>query len=140
MPQAHLPAADTGLPITREQVEAQIESLIDLLDTLDGDRDAEPSLGWQTGNQSPEHHSQAAIDFCGDANSGDDREEEDEREPHEDSEPSLGWTSQVNQTSPGWRANHLGMTDLEEGVGAVRKKRPASRTGGKVCKGCEILL
>ncbi|GAB1716270.1 MAG: hypothetical protein NTAFB05_13120 [Nitrobacter sp.] len=56
-------------------------------------------------------------------------------EPDVDSEPSLGWTDNLNQASPHWHGNHLGEVDIEEGAGAVRKERPASRTGGKVCRG-----
>jgi hypothetical protein len=140
MPQARLQADAIGLPVTRQAVEAQIDLLIDLLNTLDPDPDAEPSLGWLTGNQSPEHHSQASADFIGNGNAGSDREEEDEREPPVDDEPSLGWTSTTNQTSPAWQANYLGSVDLEDGVGAVRKPRPASKAGGNVHRGCAVLI
>ncbi|MET4371587.1 hypothetical protein ABIA99_004286 [Bradyrhizobium sp. LB12.1] len=134
MPQAA--ATDiTPKRIYRQVVEAQIDLLIDMLNTLDGDTDAEPSLGWLTGNQTPEHHSQASADFIGNGNAGDEREDEDEREPPVDGEASLGWTSTFNQTAPAWQANHLGATDLEDGVGPVRKKRPASRTGNRVLVG-----
>ena len=128
----------TPKPISRQVVEAQIDLLIDMLNTMDGDPDAEPSLGWLTGNQYPENHPQDAIDFHGDQNAGDDREAEDEREPDVDGEPSLGWTSTTNQTAPAWQANHLGTVDLEQGVGAVRKKRPVSKTGGRVMVGVEV--
>jgi hypothetical protein len=139
MPQARLQADAIGLPVTRQAVEAQIDLLIDLLDSLDGDPDTEPSLGWLTGNQWPEGHPQDAIDLHGDMNAGDDREDEDEREPPVDDEASLGWTSTTNQTAPAWQANHLGMTDMEQGVGAVHKKRPASRTGNNVVWCAEVL-
>ena len=138
MPQLTLPAADIGLPISREQIERHVDALIDLLDTLDADPDDEPSLGWQTGNQSPEHHVQDAIDFTGNANAGDDREDEDEREPSEDGEASLGWCNEGSQTGQ-WAGNPLVGIDLEDGVGPVRKKRPASKTGGAVYRGCEVL-
>jgi len=75
------------------------------------------------------------IDFHGDMNAGDDREDEDEREPDVDSEASLGWSATTNQTLPAWQANNLGMIDLEDGVGPVRKKRPASKTGNRVVVG-----
>jgi hypothetical protein len=130
----------TALPITRQQVEAQIDLLIDLLDALD-DPDSEPSLGWTS--CSWESAPQTSLDFCANANAGDDREEEDEREPPVDDEPSLGWTSTVNQNSTDWAANHtLGATDLERGIGPVRKARPASRTGNRVVVGwrAEVLL
>ena len=124
----------TPLPVTRQAVEAQIDALIDLLDTIDADPDLEPSLGWQTGNQSPEHHVQDAIDFTGNANAGDDREDEDEREPDFDGEASLGWRNEGSQTGQ-WAGNPLVGTDLEDGVGAVRKPRPASKTGGRIMIG-----
>ncbi|MGY4178367.1 hypothetical protein ACVIHH_003658 [Bradyrhizobium sp. USDA 4518] len=117
-------------------MEAQISLLIDLLDQLD---DAEPSLGWQTGNQSPQHHSQAGADFIG---NGDDREDEDEREPLVDDEPSLGWTSTTNQASSHWNQvapAFWGSSDLEQGVGPVKKRRPMSRTGNRVMAGAELL-
>jgi hypothetical protein len=153
MPQAHLPAADTGLPITREQVEAKIALLIDLLDTLDGDPDLEPdsdiedgaddepSLGWTAGFR-PEFERQEGRGFYMNADGG--RELEDEhcgREPGEDAEPdvdaehSLGWGTGDSQTGQ-WTI----VTDLEQGAGAVRKPRPASKTGGKVLRGCEVLV
>lgn len=71
-------------------------------------------------------------------------DEHDGAEPGEDSEPdvddecSLGWTDNPNQTSAAWQANHLGTVDLEEGVGAVRKKRPVSLTGGRVLTGADV--
>ncbi|MCK1338194.1 hypothetical protein IVB38_19790 [Bradyrhizobium sp. 38] len=64
-------------------------------------------------------------------------DDHDGAEPHEDSEPSLGWTSTTNQTAPAWTANYLGAVDLEEGVKPVKKKRPASRTGNRVVVGAE---
>lgn len=122
---------------SRQQVEKLISILVDHLDQFD-DPDAEPSLGWQTGNQSPEHHVQDAIDFTGNANAGDDREEEDEREPDFDGEASLGWLNEGPQTGQ-WAGNPLVGTDLEDGVGPVRKKRPRSKTGGAVYRGTAVL-
>jgi len=119
---------NTSTPISRQVVEAQIDLLIDMLNTLDGDSDSEPSLGWTT---SSNHWLETPDDLLGNQNAGDDREDEDEREPPVDDEPSLGWTSTTNQTAPAWQANHLGMPDMEEGVGPV-KKRPASKTGNQV--------
>ncbi|WP_438278787.1 hypothetical protein [Nitrobacter sp.] len=131
--------------------------MIDLLDSLDPDpdrepdptepdADSEPSLGWSAGF-SPELHRQEGRGFHMNANGGHDLEDEhcgcepeDDSEPDVDGEASLGWTSQTDQTSPHWPGNHLGCVDLEQGIGAVRKKRPQSRTGGKVLRGCEVLV
>jgi hypothetical protein len=143
----------TVLPVTRQAVEAQIDLLINLLDTLDGDADLEldtdlehagddePSLGWTAGFM-PEFQRQEGRGFYMNANGGRDLEDEhdgaesgEDAEPDVDGEPSLGWTSHINQASAAWQANHLGTVDLEQGVGAVRKKRPASKTGGNVCRG-----
>jgi hypothetical protein len=128
--------SNTTKPITRQAVEAQIDLLIDLLNAIDPDPDAEPSLGW---TQASGHWLETPDHLLANANGGDDREEEDEREPSEDGEPSLGWTTHDNQTSAAFHANHLGTVDMEEGVGAVRKKRPASKTGNNVYRGCEVL-
>ena len=125
----------TVLPVTRRQVEAQITALIDLLDTLDADPDAEPSLGW---TQSSGHYLETPADLLGNANAGDDREDDDEREPDVDGEASLGWRNEGSQTGQ-WAGNPLVGTDLEDGVGPVRKKRPRSKTGGAVYRGCEVL-
>ncbi|MET4208635.1 hypothetical protein [Bradyrhizobium sp. LA2.1] len=129
----------TPTPISRQIVEAQIDFLIDLLDTLD-DPNAEPSLGFSTGGCFPETQPQTGPGFHMNYNRGQDLEDEhDGAEPHEDSEPSLGWTSTTNQAAPAWHANHLGAVDLEDGVGPVRKKRPASRTGNRVLVGAAVL-
>ena len=41
-------------PQDRSRIEALVESLIDMLDLIDGDPDCEPSLGWsRTGATSP---------------------------------------------------------------------------------------
>lgn len=138
MPQTYLPAAEPGLPISREQIERHVDVLIDLLDALDGDPDAEPSLGF-TDVQDRYGETQDGTNFIANANCGDDREEEDEREPGVDDEPSLGWTTEINQTKPAWHANHLGTVDLEEGVGAVHKRRPPTKTGGAIFRGCGVL-
>lgn len=138
MPQPTLPAAAEGLPITREQIERHVDALIDLLDTLDGDPDLEPSLGF-TDVQDRYGESQVGPDFAANANAGDDREADDEREPDVDDEQSLGWTTETNQTTPAWHANYLGTVDLEEGVGAIHKPRAASKTGGNVFRGCRVL-
>lgn len=124
--------------ISRQQVEKLISILVDHLDQFD-DPDLEPSLGYCS--TSWEHAPQTGDDFTGNVNAGDDREDDDEREPHEDNEPSLGWTSQINQSSPGWQANPplAAGNDLEDGIGPVRKKRPMSKTGNRVYRGVEVL-
>jgi len=139
MPQPRLPAAAEGLPISREQLERHVEALIDLLDTLDTDPDAEPSLGWTDAFWGPTN--QATSDFTANANGGDDREEEhDGAEPSEDAEPSLGWTESPKQPGPSWGGHPFFLgDDLEQGTGPVRKKRPPSKTGGDVYRGCRVL-
>lgn len=139
MPQARLQADAIGLPISisRHVVEAQIDLLINLLDTLD-DPDAEPSLGFSTGGYLPENNPQDGRGFHMNYNRGLDLEDEhDGAETDVDKEPSLGWTSTTNQTAPAWQANNRGMIDLEDGAGPVRKKRPVSRTGNRVVVGAE---
>jgi hypothetical protein len=126
----------TPLPVTRQAVEAQIDALIDLLDTIDADPDDEPSLGYCS--TSWEHAPQTGVDFTGNANAGDDREDEDECEPSEDGEASLGWLNEGPQTGQ-WSGNPLVGTDLEDGIGPVRKKRPRSKTGGAVYRGTAVL-
>lgn len=139
----------------RKEAAAAIDRLIAFLDETESDPDLEPdldledgaddepSLGWNAGS---EYQRQEGRRFYINADGGQDledehcgREPEDDSEPDVDSEPSLGWTDNPNQASAAWQANHLGTVDLEEGVGAVRKKRPASKTGGKVCRWCEVL-
>lgn len=131
----------TNLPVTRQVVEAQIDLLIDMLNTIDADPDLEPSLGFSNGGYRPEDQRQEGFGYAMNANAGDDCEDEhDGGEPDVDGECSLGWTDNPNQASPHWQANHLGTVDLEQGMGAVRKKRPTSRTGGKVLRGCAVLI
>lgn len=105
------------------------------------DTDSEPSLGWRGAGCFPESDNQAGVDFHLNADHGGELEEDhDGREPDVDGEPSLGWTTHDDQSSAAFHANHLGMVDMEDGVGAVRKARPASKTGGKVLRGCAVLL
>ena len=85
-PAAFLPAA----PRLRERIEAEIERLISLLDTLDGDADLEPgnddepSMGWS--------YSFEGVPVPPAADGGDDRElDEADDEDGGDREPSLGW-------------------------------------------------
>ena len=63
----------TPTTISRQIVEAQIDILIDLLDSLDGDVDLEPSIGF-TNIQDRYGESQDGPNFAGNANAGDDRE------------------------------------------------------------------
>ena len=153
----------TPTPISRRAVEAQIDALIDLLNVLDADpdlepdlagysagmdsregddSDLEPSLGFSNGGYRPEDQPQDGPGFHMNANAGDDCEDEhDGAEPHEDGEPSLGWTDNPNQASPHWSQTapaFWGATDLEDGVGPVRKERPASRTGNCVLVGAGV--
>lgn len=130
----------TPTPITRQAVEAQIDLLIDLLDQIEPDPDLEPSLGFSNGGYRPEDQPQEGNSFHSYWDAGHDHEDEhDGAEPSEDSEPSLGWTDNVKQGCAAWLANNLGAPDLEDGVGPVRKKRPKSKTGGKVLRGCAVL-
>jgi hypothetical protein len=139
MPQPHLPPAAEGLPTTRQDIERHIDALIDLLDSLDTDPDAEPSLGWTDAYWGPTN--QAEPNFMANANGGDDREDEhDGAEPDVDAEPSLGWTDNATQAGPPWGGHpFFHGDDLEEGVGPVRKKRPPSKTGRNVYVGCRVL-
>lgn len=137
MPQLTLPASAEGLPLTRRDIEQHVDALIDLLDHLDADPDAEPSLGFTESHYNPD---QDRSDYSANTNAGDDREDEhDGAEPSEDGEPSLGWTDNENQASPHFHGNGFYGTDAEDGVGPVRKKRPRSKTGGAVYRGCEVL-
>jgi hypothetical protein len=127
-----IPAPLPSVARLRKEAAAAIERLIAFLDATEPDTDLEPSLGWTA---SSNHWLETPEDLIGNANAGDDREDEDEREPPVDDEPSLGWTSNTNQTAAAWHANNLGMTDMEQGVGPVRKARPASKTGNRVLVG-----
>ena len=138
MPQPRLPASAEGLPITRDQVERHVEALIDLLDHLDADPEAEPDLGWPGGAWTPAD--QSDVDFTANANAGDDREADgDDLEPDVDDEPSLGWTTHSNQETAGRARASVWGIDLEAGVGPVKKKRSPSKTGGAVFRGCGVL-
>ena len=130
----------TSAPISRQVVEAQIDLLIDMLNTLDGDPDTEPSLGFSNGGFRPEDQPQGGIGFHMNYNRGLDLEDEhDGAEPDGDGEPSLGWTHTTNQTTADWHANNLGMVDMEQGAGAIRKVRPESKTGNSVRYCAEVL-
>lgn len=162
MPQLTLPASADGLPLTRRDIEQHVDALIDLLDTLDADpdlepdlgsgddregddpdledgADSEPALGWTGASCSPENQSQDGPAFCLNADAGRDLEDEhDGREPDVDGEASLGWRNEGGQTGQ-WSGNPLVGTDFEDGVGPVRKPRPASKTGGAVYHGAAVL-
>ncbi len=106
---------------------------------MEPDTHDEPSLGFSTGGHYPENQMQDGPGFYMNTDAGRGLEDEhDGAEPDVDGEASLGWTSTFNQTSASWTANHLGTIDLEDGVGAVRKKRPVSRTGNRVLVGVEV--
>lgn len=82
--------ADYPVHQTRRDVAAEVERMIDFLDSLDPDPDLEPYL--------------SGMDLW-----GDDREaEHDGREPDEDGEPDLGWTESVMQGGPSWRGSGWG--------------------------------
>jgi len=111
----------TSAPITRRAVEQQIDALINLLDHLDPDPDLEPSLGF-TDPQAWYGETQDGPSYAGNANAGDDREADDEREPPVDDEPSLGWLQGIGYTNEQlnqdghehfW-ANHDAGSGLEE--------------------------
>jgi hypothetical protein len=139
---ATLTAGESPVPTIaslRKEAAAAIDRLIAFLDATEPDADLEPSLGFSNGGHYPENQPQEGDAFHSYWDAGLDHEDEhDGAEPSEDSEASLGWTSHDNQASAAWQANHLGTVDLEQGVGAVRKKRPASKTGGKVVRGVEV--
>ena len=86
-----------------------------------------------------EQHVDALIDLLDTLDGDPDLEPAEDDEPDADGESSLGWTTEINQTKPAWQANYMGMLDLEDGVGAVRKQRPPSLTGGAVFRGAGVL-
>ena len=129
----------TPTPVTRQAVEAQIDALIDFLDAIDEDPDLEPSLGFSNGGYRPEDQPQEGDAFHSYWDAGHDHEDEhDGAEPDVDGEASLGWRNEGSQTGQ-WAGNPLVGTDLEDGVGAVRKKWPPSKTGGNVYRGTAVL-
>ena len=135
MPQAHLPAADVGLPISREQVESQIAALIDLLDTLDPDPDlesdcddedggdAEPSLGWRgPSGYLGESTNQDGAEFHLNADAGVGLEDEHDGGEPEIEEGSLGWPEVHSQDRDGWHGGchsdlELDQADMEPELG-----------------------
>lgn len=135
----------------RRAARDEIERLISFLDSTSADaddeddvrepsEDDEPSLGFSSGGYLPEIQWQEGRAFHMNADGGTDLEDEhcgaepeDDSEPDVDGEYSLGWGTGDSQTGQ-WSI----VTDLEEGVGAVRKKRPASKTGGRVLVGIEV--
>lgn len=128
----------TTLPVTRRQIEAQVDALIDLLDTLDPDPDSEPELGWSgPSGYAGESTNQAAPDFCGGT---DDREGHDDTEDGADGEPSLAATESFKQDVASYYGHPFYSSgEFEQGVGPVRKPRPPSKTGGAVYRGTAVL-
>lgn len=97
------------------------------------DSDLEPSLG----SVNPTIY---GVQESWSAGNCDDREHEhDGAEPDADGEPSLGWPENTNQASRHFYGNSHHGVDMEAGVGPVRKKRPASKTGGAIFRGCGVL-
>lgn len=87
LPLLQLTEAPSGPLSLRDRLEGEIERLIALLDTLDGDPDLEP---WLAGTDPAD----------GDREGGDVL---DEGEPDSDSEPSLGWHVPMSDGCPlGW--------------------------------------
>ncbi len=124
MTEHSIPAAATGLPTNRRELEGYIHGLIDLLDTLDADPDLEPDCGRaENVDQSNLNHmygltwaGEAELDHSDlepslclpdgtrmkiGARYGDDCEEDagDEGEMDEDREWSCGWAETENQAS-----------------------------------------
>lgn len=111
MPNALVPAAARGLPpvtrvspAVRRQLEAAVERLIAVLDTLDGDPDLEPSTGFSAAGVADEVEIDADEEnslgwsesegergslYCADRDLED---EHDGCEPDADEEPSIGWS------------------------------------------------
>lgn len=90
----------------RKLVEDAIDRLLDLLDDIDSDPDAEPSLGWPDSGDNVPQSPSAGYD------AGDDREgycvsgvysrlHEGDDEPHVDDEASLGWPNPETRTTRG---------------------------------------
>lgn len=82
---------DPTLPPIRMRIARHIEEMIDLLDALDGDPDLEPSLGY-----TPKGYAVDSVDRTTDQTrwaQGRDGDDDDvDREPDVDDEPSLGST------------------------------------------------
>lgn len=93
----------------RREAQDEIDRLIAFLDSTDPDADAEPSLGWTAPSG---HWLETPEDLIANANAGDDREADDEREPHEDDEANLGWRNEGPQTGE-WNGNPLVGLDVE---------------------------
>lgn len=90
----------------RAELEARIEELIALLDTIDGDADLEDN-----GDDEP---SIASIPKCSPNSAAAEHDLEDDRE----CEPFLGWDENVNQCA-GNRFGPLGTYDLEADAGRI---------------------
>ena len=95
---------------TRARIEARIEKLIAQLDEMDGDADAEPSLG-SVGHGGTFWAQGTAPDECEDV-SEDEGANPMEDGDESDREPSLGWPEHLNQSQAG-RCDASGGLDVE---------------------------
>lgn len=95
-------------PSIRQQLEAEIERLIGLLDELDGDENLEPWLA--------DNGLMLSADGRNYVNVQDDREGDpcDEGEPGTDDEPSMGWhipgSNDITRPPLGWSYARFGGT------------------------------
>lgn len=98
----------------RAKCERAVDRLLAVLDLIDGDPDAEPSLGFAEPRQNP--HAYGALDQTHIAEGAtDDREDEhDGREPDEDAEDTLGRTEAIDQSR-----RQVGADDLEPSLGSL---------------------
>ena len=106
----------------RAKCERAVDRLLAVLDLIDGDPDAEPSLGFAEPRQNP--HAYGALDQTHIAEGAtDDREDEhDGREPDEDAEDTLGRTEAIDQSR-----RQVGADDLEPRHG--QRRHPARYQG-----------
>lgn len=89
----------------RAELEARIEELIALLDTIDGDADLEDN-----GDEEPS--------VCSPIMRGRNGEAQHDLEDDRECEPSLGWDERLNQCA-GNRFGPLGSYDLEADTGRI---------------------
>ena len=103
----------------RAKCERAVDRLLAVLDLIDGDPDAEPSLGFAEPRQNP--HAYGALDQTHIAEGAtDDREDEhDGREPDEDAEDTLGRTEAIDQSR-----RQVGADDLEPSLGSPPPSNP----------------
>lgn len=123
----------------RNEAAAAVEQLIAFLEATDPDPDAEPSLAFSSGGYRPEEQVQEGFGYSMNADAGWDREDDhDGAEPHEDSEPSLGWTSTTDQTAPAWTGQLPGCRRPGGGRWAGEEEAPRvedGESGGGRCWG-----